>query len=247
MFLRVQIAFILLSASLVTHAEVKKITIYSDGVSCPGSCDAHVVFDKAMNGTEFAHKAGTKYAACKKNEECHICFESGGKQCLDVMYRGNGPHANTFDFTPKFYQQVCAGTPVQLLLADACNNMRESAKNLERRINCIATPDDNKCNNIIVLAESARKLDIPKYEKCLQQGEHAYNQSVPPAEQRALNCAYELHGSGINSKGKTWKKLLPAACRENTYVGRDGLDCCSGNTLTDGQLGLECKAFYPRR
>jgi hypothetical protein len=48
------------------------------------------------------------------------------------MFRRHvSPHANTFDFTPKFYQQACAATPAQLLLAEACNNMRESAKILD--------------------------------------------------------------------------------------------------------------------
>lgn len=98
------------------------------------------------------------------------------------MYRSNGPHANTFDFTPKFYQQACAATPAQLLLAEACNNMRESAKILDKRINCISTPGNGKCKDIIALAESARKTDTPKYTKCLQEGKRAYNQRVPPTE-----------------------------------------------------------------
>lgn len=91
-----------------SQAETKKITIYSDGASCPANCNAHVVFHKDMNGGEFAHKPGTKYTSCKRNEICRICFGSGEKQCLEVMYRGNGPHKNTFDFTPAFYKQACS-------------------------------------------------------------------------------------------------------------------------------------------
>lgn len=247
MFIRLLLLIPLLTVALMTEAEVKKITIYSDGQSCPGNCDSHVVFDKAMNGTEFAHQAGTQYAPCKINEPCHICLESGEKQCLDIMYRGNGPHANTFDFTPAFYHTICASTPPQPLLAQKCKSMRSSAEKLDKRINCILTPDNQKCRDIMNSAVSARKLDTPKYRQCLKLGQRAYNTTVPIAEQRDHNCAYELHGTGKNSSGKTWKKLLPAACRDNTFVGRDGLDCCSGKTLTDGPLDLECKIYYPGR
>lgn len=245
--IRFLLSILLLAALAPTsQAEVKKITIYADGVSCPANCDAHVVFDKAMNGTEFAHKAGTKYSPCKRNEECRVCFESGERQCLNVMYRGNGPHENTFDFTPAFYEKACATMPSQPLLAKECNEAKEAAKELDKKINCIATPENSKCSSIIAKATAARELDLPKYKKCLELGEETYNQGVPKAERRKNECAYERHGTGSNTSGtKTWKKLLPAACRVGTYVGRDGLDCCSGNTLADGPLDVECLGFYP--
>src|SRR5687767_14716582 len=42
----------------------------------------------------------------------------------------------------------------------------------------------------------------------------------------------------------TWKKLLPGVCRPGTFVGRNGLDCCSRNLSADGPLGAECIRFY---
>jgi hypothetical protein len=246
MLIRFLLTMLFLAAVVpASQAEVKKITIYADGVSCPANCDAHVVFNESMNGTEFAHKPGTKYSDCVEDEECRICFESGEKQCLMVMYRGGGPKPNTFDFTPAFYQKACASTPAQPLLAKECVSLKESAKALDGRINCLATPENPKCTAIIAAAKAARELDIPNYKKCLQMTEDAYNKVVQVAEQRDNDCTYEKNGTGKNSKGLTWRKLLPAACREGTYVGRDGLDCCSGNTFADGPLGRECRGFYP--
>ena len=247
MLIRLLFSILFLAAAVpASQAEVKKLTIYDDGVSCPANCDAHVVFSNAMNGTAFAHKEGTKYSKCVKGEACRICFESGEKQCLNVMYRGSGPHPDTFDFTPAFYQQACASTPAQPLLAKECVSLRERAKALSGRINCLAAPGDPKCSAIIAETKAARELDLPKFKKCLQLGEAAYNQQVPNAEKRKHDCTYELNGTGRNDAGtKTWRKLLPAACRAGTYVGRDGLDCCSGNTFADGPLGRECRGFYP--
>ncbi|WP_152521864.1 hypothetical protein [Pantoea sp. AS-PWVM4] len=234
------------SSSTFTHAEQKKITIYSDGVSCPANCDAHVVFDKRMNGTEFAYKPNTQYEPCKPNSECRICLESGGKQCLNVMYRGPGPHKNTFDFTPAFYIQACGKNPMQRVLLEMCSSMQKSASRLNTRINCIQNPSKDVCVNIMMSANKEKTKDTEKYKQCLTQGETSYNRGVTKVDMRSEKCAYERYGTGKNSDGKTWRKLLPAACRNNTYVGRDGLDCCSGNTLTDGPLAHECAIYYPK-
>ena len=240
---------LLLSGSLA-QAETVRLTIYDDGLSCPANCDAHVVFHKSMNGTEFAHSSQTTsapFSKCLVGEACRLCLESGGKQCLEVMYRGGGPTLRTFDFTPSFYQKVCASTPAQPLLADKCAQLAKAAAGLDGRKNCIAQPDTDGCRDLIAGAVAARTADRPEYQKCKTIGETAYNKTKPKVQQRSNNCAYELNGTGgPNSKGTTWKKLLPGACRDGTLVGRDGLDCCSGLPLADGPLGLECKHFYPK-
>jgi hypothetical protein len=59
------------------------------------------------------------------------------------------------------------------------------------------------------------------------------------------NCAYEKGGTSKNSRGDPWRKLLPAACRPGTFVGLDGLDCWSGDPLTDRGFGsAECAGYY---
>lgn len=134
-----------------TAARTMRVTMYADGVSCPGGCDAHVVFRGSVNGTANAHapdSTARPYQRCKSGQEC-------------------------------------------------------------RRLR-----DD------------------------------VFNRDRPPAQQRTHGCAYEMVGTGRNSQGRTWKRLLPAACRDGTFVGRDGLDCCSGNPFADGALGVECRHFY---
>ena len=231
-------------------ASLVRLTIYDDGLSCPAACDAHVVFHKSLNGTEFAHalqSAGSPYSKCVEGGICRLCLESGGKQCLEATYRGGGPTANTFDFTPRFYQSACATTPAQPELARKCLELKKAAASLEGRKNCIAQPDSQGCQALIEQAIAARQADRVEFDKCKAVGEGPYNITKTPAQQRTNHCSYERHGTGgPNSKGTTWKRLMPGACRDGTFVGRDGLDCCSGVLLADGPLSLECKCFYPK-
>lgn len=233
------------------QAETIRLTLYDDGLSCPGDCDAHVVFHKTLNGTEFAHAPETPaapFSKCETGSVCRICIESGGKQCLQVRYRGGGPAPKTFDFTPAFYDEVCAATPAQPALDAKCGELKRAAAGLEGRINCIAEPEDSACKDKMRDAEDRYAKDRLEYDRCIADGEVAYNRERTPAEQRSLNCAYEkVATGGPNSRGTRWRKLLPGACRTGTFVGRDGLDCCSGHTLADGPLGIECRAFYPLR
>ena len=242
------LAVLLCSLSSFSQAETIRLTIYSDGLSCPANCDSHVVFQDALNGTEFAHKPGTNTGKCIRGEKCRICIESGGQQCLEVMYRGTGPGKKTFDFTPAFYKETCVSTPNQPALATKCFELKRAAKNFEDRINCIADPENAKCKQIIASANAKRELDLPKFKECLAVGEKTFNKDKANPEKRTHSCAYELIGTGgPNSKGTTWKKLLPGACRAGTFVGRDGLDCCSGYIFEDGPMDLECRGFYPAR
>jgi hypothetical protein len=95
------------------------------------------------------------------------------------------------------------------------------------------------------IAKERQAADRPLYEQCKNVGETQFNRGRPIAHQRSIGCAYEKRGTGgPNSKGKTWKRLLPGACRDNTFVGRDGLDCCNGNPISDGPLDIECRGFY---
>ncbi|MDG1581040.1 hypothetical protein [Pseudomonas sp. GOM6] len=222
-----------------------RITMYSDGASCPGECDSHVVFDSKLNGTQFAHLPNTQASKCRVGEQCEICLLSNRRQCLEVMYRGGGPDKNTFDFTPAFFQEICAATPTQEILNERCKQMRRAEASLSGRTNCITAPASPECATVMLKARNDRAADLPLYEQCLSLGQAKFNKQQPKAAQRSLECAYEAYGTGgPNSRGTRWRKLLPGACREGTFVGRDGLDCCSGVKLTDAWLGSECKAFY---
>jgi len=246
------VAVLLLGLSTTSAAQTvinMKLTMYDDGRSCPADCDAHVVFHPQNNGTPNAHLPASEDSAHKKcvpDQECEICFDADSQSCMTVMYRGAGPHRNTFDFTPAFYEQNCSKSDIPGALAAQCASLLVQARRLEGRINCFAEPDQARCRDIIEQAKQRRAQDIPFYEACRQQGEAQFNLSRPAADQRSLNCAYEMIGTGgPNSQGKRWRKLLPGACRDNTFVGRDGLDCCSGSLFHDGPLGVECRNFYP--
>jgi hypothetical protein len=202
-----------------------------------------------MNGTKNAHapnSAPGHFQKCTLNTECRICFDGGGQQCMNVMYRGAGPPANTFDFTPAFYQEHCGQPSTPPLLTAKCNALKTAAGPLDGRVSCIQNPEHPKCVEIIRVARKAQADDRPLYEKCKQLGEAQFNSGRPIKQQRAEDCAYEKRGTGgPNTAGVTWRRLLPGACRDNTFVGRDGLDCCSGVAMTDGAFGkFECKGFY---
>jgi hypothetical protein len=233
-----------------TSAAGVNLTIYDDGFSCPAECDAHVVFDSAMNGTNYAHSPNSslgRFDKCDPNSECRICFDENSKECMNVMYRGGGPHSNTFDFTPAFYEKYCPQSSIPLALADKCKSLNAQATALDGRVNCIRNPDHTKCVDLIKAAKERHAADRPIYEQCKRVGNVRFNTGRPLEQQRSLACAYEKRGTGgPNRKGKTWKRLLPGVCRDNTFVGRDGLDCCNGKPISDGPLNIECSNFYPK-
>lgn len=235
--------------SFGVHASEIRLTMYADGKSCPANCDAHVVFDAKLNGTEFAHtptSTTASYSKCIKGTECEICIASGRTQCLIVMYRGAGPSKNTFDFTPAFFEARCLNTDGYPSLKMKCDELIQDAAALKNRINCIRTPEHVTCKDLIAQVKAQHETDLVSYEQCRSLGAAQFNKTKPAAQQRSGDCAYEARGTGgPNSKGVTWKKLLPGACYPGSYVGRDGLDCCSGNLMADGHLGYECRKFYP--
>lgn len=241
------VCLILSSFACVAQAETIRLTVYDDGRSCPGDCDAHVVFDDALNRSDFAHLPGTQKGECIKGQKCEICIESGRKQCLEVTYRGRGPTKKTFDLTPAFFRDACATPPTQPALGAKCKELKKDGQALEGRVNCIANPGHAKCVEMIAHAKAARDLDEPKYEQCVRVGEEKYNQGKSKSEQRANTCTYEfLSNGGPNSHGTRWRKLLPGACREGTFVGPYGTDCCNGFPFEDGPKGAECKFYYPK-
>jgi hypothetical protein len=251
--------FLLLTLLLLVYAEAgaapsaitMRMTMYDDGRSCPAECDAHVVLPKTNNGTPNAYlptsNPGT-YAKCRKNEECRICFDENPQHCMTVMYRGTGPHKNTFDFTPAFYEQQCAKADIPKPLATQCSALHQQAKRLEGRLNCFQNPEHEKCQALVQQAQQQQSQDLPLYNACRKEGEDRFNRRQPAEKQRSEECAYEKQGTGgPNSQGKRWRKLLPGVCRDNTFVGRDGLDCCTGNLFHDGPLDVECRTFYPEQ
>lgn len=241
---------IILIGTFPTLSNAVELTIYDDGKSCPENCDAHVVFHPSLNGTNNAHipsSTGSNFEKCSNGSVCEICFTSDSSQCIEVMYRGNGPGRNTFDLTPNFYTKWCEKEGIPKKLENKCSSLKMTAAKLSGRINCIAEQSHHQCIELISSAKRSKDEDAPKYQSCIEMGEHAYNRGKPKSERRKHKCAYEDESNGgPNSRGLTWRKLLPAACRKNTYVGKDGLDCCSGNTFADGSLQIECRNFYPK-
>ena len=239
----------LLSASFSAMA-APRLTIYDDGRSCPANCDSHVVMHRGLNGTIYAHQPDSADAAplpCVLNTTCEICFDDAAAECLLTTYRGTGPGENTFDLTPAFYEEWCAKENLPGALEKQCQQLQQTERKLDGRVNCINNSQIEACIELMEAATTSKADDQPRYDECKRVGQTAYNDGRPDSEKRAHGCAYEYQSSGgPNSNGLTWKKLLPGACREGTFVGRDGLDCCSGVKFADAALGFECKIFYPR-
>ena len=166
---------------------------------------------------------------------------------MTIMYRGAGPTLKTFDLTPRFYEQACPGAATHPSLQTKCKEIAKAAVGLANRTNCIRQPTISSCKGIIDAARQRQDADRPLFEQCKAQGQAKYNVARPEAERRSNDCAYEFKGTGgPNSKGTTWRKLLPGVCRPGTFVGHDGLDCCNGSLISDGPLGIECRDFYPK-
>jgi hypothetical protein len=245
-------AVLVLAVCTPANARNMTPTIYDDGMSCPAGCDAHVVINNADNGTRNAFSVDSTRSSprkCRSGEPCNICFSDAADSCMQAVYRGAGPPAGTFDFTPAFYDTNCGGTGIPQALKQQCEALDRAARNLgyQRATNCFASPAAPAC--IAIMAEAARQQaeDRPERDKCLSLGESAYNQQQSdPKKRRANACDYTQQKlGGPYAKGVTWRKLMPAACREGTFVGRDGLDCCSTNTRFAASVHPECKRYFP--
>jgi len=229
-------------------------TIYGDGASCPGGCDAHVVFAPQHNGTRnaFAPPLANRTAPqrCVNGEPCMICFDDADASCIEALYRGAGPPAQRFDFTAAFFAERCSAPDLPIALQRKCASFSATAARYlgADGIYCVAQPEHPLCAERIAAAEAERQADRAPYEAC-RADPAAFNASQPStATRRAHQCTYshELTG-GPNSRGVRWRRLMPAACPAGSYVGRDGLDCCDRNAMTSlGGYGRECAIFVAR-
>lgn len=240
------IAAIFTTQPLVAQ-QVMSITTYHDGDSCPGACDAHVVFHPTHNGTSNAFAPGSSASErrrCTVGQECRICFDGSPASCMDVIYRGSGPPRTKFDVTPAFLEAHCGQAGIPPALSAYCRNLDRIAARYAGRPYCMSEAADPRCTGIRARAQLRYDQDRPAYERCLSLGEAAFNRTQPASRQRSNNCAYEMNGTGQNSNGVTWRKLLPAACPAPTFVGANGLDCCTTNLRSSLAFGVsECAGF----
>lgn len=235
------------------QARTMGLTIYDDGISCPAGCDAHVVINAADNGTGNAFSADSSRSSprpCRNGEVCNICFTDAANSCMQAIYRGGGPPVGKFDFTPAFYDQNCSRTDIPAALKTQCAALDNAATSsgYQSAINCIGNAGAPACVDLITKARQLQDQDRPERDKCLSLGESAYNaQQSDPNKRRSNACNYtQARLGGPNAKGVRWRKLMPAACREGTFVGRDGLDCCSTNVRFAASVNPECRKFFPR-
>lgn len=235
-------------------AVAMKITLYDDGLACPGGCDAHVVFHPSHNGTlnAFAppRAAPTALQKCQPGGRCMICFDADIANCMVATYRGSGPTRGRFDMTPALFEQGCGRPGLPAAFAAECARLSDAALRLgyERRINCVAEPGLPLCSMMIAPRKAAQEQDATEREKCLRLGQSAYNaQQADERLHRTHGCNYFLNQKGRNSAGETWFKLTPGACRPETYVGRDGLDCCSASVFAAAAFHPECRGFFVDR
>lgn len=237
------------SFSLSSIAAEMAATIYDDGKACPGGCDSHVVFSERHNGTLNAYDpAGSRNdpKPCRSGEKCRICFTNSETSCLEAIYRGGGPPENRFDFTPAFFSESCDRSDLPSPLLAKCQELKKTAAILKTRINCFENQEHQKCQELMVKVKERKKKDNVLYEECKSLGQEAFNEQHKnePELQRELDCAYAKRRKTLSNE-KKFRPLLDGACREGTYVGGRGFDCCSGNVFQASIDFKECSIFYP--
>ena len=226
-------------------------TTYDDGKSCPNNCDAHVVFHPSVNGTRNAFDPASSRESprpCVKGQECKICFSAQADSCMIAMYRGAGPDVDRFDFTPAFYEENCAKPQLPKVFAEKCRVATAAIAGLRTQISCIDQPTHERCKAMMDAVVSRKAADDVLYAECKQMGEAAFNQKykTQPSVQRSNDCEYEKLSTGRNSHGQRWRRLLDGTCKSGAYVGKNGLDCCSGSLFSTALLESECRGFYVR-
>ncbi len=237
-------------------AETMRLTAYSDGLSCPGGCDAHVVFHPRHDGTRYAFAPGQTLLANRATaiqhpcggtgapdggRACVICFDESDASCLLVTHRGSGPPAGRFDVTAAFLVAHCDASTLPGPLAASCADFRLAEAALAARRNCIAEPTLAACQAVMRAAEADKAADLPRYAACLAAGgDAAYNARVTdPALHRAFDCAYFA-----NQRNAAGRRLAPGACPAGSFVGQDGYDCCAGVAALDAIDPRECGLYY---
>ena len=233
-------------ASAATGQKME-LTVYEDGKSCPKGCNDHVVFNKKHNGTANAFLAShpiPPYKRCNTEQPCRICFETEARHCMDVEYGGEGPNENKFDVTPAFMKKHCGEKNLPPEVASICRTTYKKEQRYLASINCIKHPQHEKCRAVMEEADKKQRDDLLIYKKCIKMGEDKFNKQVNAEEQRSNDCAYTKNVR--NPRTGYERILLPGACHAGTYVGRDGLDCCSGIPANDSKFDIECDKFYPK-
>ena len=236
-------------------AATMSATIYDDGLACPGNCDAHVVFHPDHNGTANAFAPPLRARAaprkCRNGEACIICFGPEEASCLEATYRGSGPPRGRFDFTPAFFDAACRGDDLPSPLAAKCTSLdRAVARHgYDRLVNCISEPGHPACADVMATARSDKAADAAERAVCKELGgDAAYNaQQSDASRHRTHGCNYFKNRRETNSRGVSWVRLAPGSCRPETYVGRDGLDCCSASSYAAAALHPECRPFFKTR
>lgn len=243
-------ASVILAMGPVMMPVQMKLTAYDDGLACPAGCDSHVVFHHSINGSANAHGLDSgegRFTKCIVGAMCRVCFSAEPADCTSARYRGGGPPKGTFDFTAAFYDLNCGLPNLPRSLDRKCHSLHSQAESLAHRVNCIREADKSPCKILLDDARVRRTGDRGKYELCRQIGEQAFNKNRPAEEQRTLSCAYEKVGTGgPNASGSRWRRLLPGVCGDRAFVGREGLDCCTGIPFHDASFGGECAMFYQR-
>lgn len=227
-------------------------TAYDDGRACPAQCDAHVVVNPRHNGSALLRLPGSTPAAprpCAIGQQCLVCFSDQANDCIEARYRGAGPAPGRADFTPAFYAKVCGDSVLPKGLRATCRAASLAVSELGSRVNCFRQLGVSECYDHMKEARARKAADDSLYQECTNKGEPAFNREhrATPKLQRALGCAYEKFATGRNRAGSTWRRLLDGACREGTFAGRDGLDCCSDDLWAAALFGRECARFFPRR
>jgi hypothetical protein len=239
-----------LAVSYTAAARDMRLTIYDDGLACPGNCDAHFVMNIADNGTRYAFRPTSSRAKpkpCISGESCTICFNEADNSCMTALYRGSGPHSGTFDSTPAFYEANCSRADIPESLRLECRRLDAAVRHYgyEKRMNCFETPAAPRCKSVISKSKKSQEADAIKRRECLAFGEAAYNKrQTDPRDRRADKCNYSYLFLGGSGKNK-WRLLLPGACRPGTYVDRFGLDCCNRDLRFVANVHPECDAFFP--
>jgi hypothetical protein len=185
---------------------------------------------------------------CISGQPCMICFGKPDADCITVMYRGNGPPDGKFDFTPAFFDEWCPKAQKPKALVTECAVIDKARRRYEARINCFATPEHASCKEVMAAAAAAQRRDEPEHLLCEKLGVKAYNKQQPDAAKHRSTrsgCGYAQNIRKCNTHGVCWQILLPGACSAGSFVGRDGLDCCTGTVSVAGYLHRECTPYYP--
>jgi len=124
-----------------------------------------------------------------------------------------------------------------------------------KAVHARAKPLPKECPQVLADQKKGTQVDANLLKECQRDVLEEFNRAVTPERRRTHACDYALNPTirlfkGKDAAGKdckkesAWKDLKPAACGDNTLVGKFALNCCNPDPFITAALSSDCDVYF---